>query len=212
MNSLTSLLEITHKSLFRDLCFFLFFGSLCLFLLCPCTQSLSSPRAVCILLISGKQEGNLRRTIFPTVHRACHHTRALGLSLYSQGCTETFFCQLRAGRSVTLDMWNSTASQLQLLWTVWVTRLALHFSTDSCHSPPCLPDLGKSETQPRKEHGSKAWAWEQMLKKERKKKKKNKEILSWFVCFPIYTTVNKFRGLLVYNAFCGHVIQMWALI
>lgn len=24
--------------------------------------------------------------------------------------------------------------------------------------------------------------------------------------------VNKFRGLLVYNAFCGHVTQMWALI
>lgn len=162
VNSFTSLLEITHKSLLGDLCFFFFFLSLCLFLLCPCTQSLSSPLAVCILLTSQKQEGNLRRTSFLSVHRAHHHTRTLRVSRAAL----TLWSELHLSLLITdwgRQVCHSGHMKLYCQETAVfeqsvcrVTRLALQFSTGSCHSPPCLLDLGKSETQPRKKHSSKA--------------------------------------------------------
>lgn len=114
-----------------------------------------------------------------------------------------------------LDMWNCTASTLQLLWTVCVQGNQAGSALQHRQvSQPSLPAWPRQEWNTAKERTRfKGWAWEQMQKKKkRKRKNKNKEILSWFVCFSIYTTVNKFRGLLVYNAFCGHVIQMRALI
>lgn len=177
MNSLTSLLEITHKSLLGDLCFFSFFFNHCVYfcyalahralalhLQCAFCSSHRSRRGIwgeqvsCLYIEHVTTPGHSESVVQPSAVRAAfkpsdNRLGQAGLSLWTY---ETVL----PGKCSSFE--QSVCR---------VTRLALQFSTGSCHSPPCLLDLGKSGTQPRKEHGSKAWAWKQMLKKKKEKEK-----------------------------------------